>query len=140
MKENLIYEKFSNGRVSNRDMVSLFDAFNKLYVTEKAIMMKRLSNTLNDLSTKYKIPAKETGELLRECKQSIESEHNAKIDSYKKRHDSFVSSSNAKASSFMGFYKKYVVTLHNALKRSEKKWYKIFAERANRYGAAAPKQ
>ncbi|CAG9479922.1 unnamed protein product [Plasmodium vivax] len=136
-KEYLIREKPNYGQVSNREMVNLLDGYNKLYVLEHARMMKRLSNTLNGLSKKYKIPEKETRKLWNECKRSIESKLNRKMDSHKPRYNSLVMSCSASVADFGDFYKYYVTSWNKALKKSEKKWNKIFIERAKNYRSGA---
>ncbi|VUZ94141.1 Plasmodium exported protein (PHIST), unknown function [Plasmodium vivax] len=139
-KEYLIREKPNYGQVSNREMVALLNGFDRLYVIEHARMLKGLSNTLNDLSTKYRMPDKEIKELWKECKNSIESEHNKKMDSFKKSYNSFVMSNSELASAFINFYKYYVRTLYKGLQKSEKKWKKKITERASKYGVASQKQ
>ncbi|SCO65978.1 RAD protein (Pv-fam-e) [Plasmodium vivax] len=136
-KEYLIREKPNYGQVSNREMVALLNGFDRLYVIEHARMLKGLSNTLNDLSTKYRMPDKEIKELWKECKNSIESEHNKKMDSHKPRYNSLVMSCSASVADFGEFYKYYVKSWNKALKKSEKKWNKIFIERAKNYRSGA---
>ncbi|EDL45338.1 RAD protein (Pv-fam-e) [Plasmodium vivax] len=139
-KEFLVHNKRNRGSINNREMVALLNGFDRLYVIEHARMLKGLSNTLNDLSTKYKIPAKEAGDLWKECKNSIESEHNKKMDSHKPRYNSLVMSCSASVADFGDFYKYYVRTLYKGLKKSEKKWKKKITERVSKYGVASPKQ
>ncbi|VUZ94143.1 Plasmodium exported protein (PHIST), unknown function [Plasmodium vivax] len=139
-KEFLVHNKRNPGSINNREMVALLNGFDRLYVIEHARMLKGLSNTLNDLSTKYRMPDKEIKELWKECKNSIESEHNKKMDSHKPRYNSLVMSCSASVADFGDFYKYYVKSWNKALKKSEKKWKKKITERVSKYGVASPKQ
>ncbi|CAG9479919.1 unnamed protein product [Plasmodium vivax] len=140
-KEYLVHKNQTlRENVSNKDMVSLLDGFNKLYAIEHERMMNRLSEKLSELQTKCKIPAYVAGELLKECKRSIESEHNTIMNSYKNSYNSYVMSYTSSASSFASFYMRYVRAWNKGLKKSEEKWNKIFEEKANTYKAATPKQ
>ncbi|KNA01129.1 RAD protein (Pv-fam-e) [Plasmodium vivax North Korean] len=139
-REYVLFNIPTNEDIDNRGMVALLNGFDKLYAIEHARTLKGLSNTLNDLSTKYRMPDKEIKELWKECKQDIEYEHNKKMDSFKNSYNSFVMSSSKNVSAFRSFYRKYVRAWNKGLQKSEKKWNKIFAQRASKYGVASQKQ